>query len=333
MRFSQYDKFLFYEELAKLTGAGFSMVEAANSMLENGVPPAQSAYLNGLKSGVDGRMTVAGAIDSLHELPITPLEKSVIEAAERGGKLPEGFAHLAAYFDMAYRAARQIRRKMIYPIVLLNFALFLPILVSVVLAVVNGQPLVAVLTKSTLLVIAIYGLIAALWFAGRSLHRKSSNSSQADRLLRKLPMVGKMREALAMSRFCKVFEIFLLSGQRIDVGLHAAADASQSALLVDAIRSRVSPGLEQGARVGPLLPRNVFPPAFARSYASAEESGTLDRDMARWSEVYQDEAVSRMQALADWAPRMFYTLIAAFAVVQIFLLYNKYLKAVTSLLD
>lgn len=321
MNFPPDQKHLFYSELAKLTGAGFSVVDAADTLLDQKLPPAQERYLKGLKTGViDRSETIAEAIDAITLVPITPLEKSITSAAEKGGQLQQGFQHLADYFQMLHRARRRIRAGLIYPLVLLHAGILLPAAVKIILAPVRGPAI-----KETLIILfSVYVIVAVGFFLFKNLVQKASHSASADAWLRKIPLVGKVRYALAMSRFCKVHQIYLLSGQRMDAALLAAAHGSQSGLILESIKTEVIPEVIDGQHAGPFLDKKVFQPAFVRSYVTAEEAGSLDTDMARWSALSQEDAVQRMDQLAAAAPKVVYAVVAIFVIYQIFTLANTY---------
>jgi type II secretory pathway component PulF len=104
----------------------------------------------------------------------------------------------------------------------------------------------------------------------------------------------------------------------------SAARASGSGLIRQAGR-RLAAALEQGRSLGPeFIACGAFPSAFARSYATAEEAGGLDEDLARWALVYQDDASRAAKALSVAVPKIFYGLIVAFIVWQIISFWSGY---------
>ncbi len=324
MKFSSEQKSLFYNELAKLAGSGFSILESADAVLDNHPPSAQRSYLQQLKQGVGNeKLTIAESIDRIEGVPISELEKTVIDAAEKGGQLERGFAHLAEYFAMTDKAARRVRSQLVYPAILLHAAILLPMAPRLVMADDKGK----VIAQTAAILFGLYVVLWIGWMVFGMLHRKAGHCAKADGILRRLPLVGKVRRSLSMSRFSKVMEIFLLAGQRIDTSLKAAGTASQSGIVNQSLTTRVVPEVESGNPAGPAFDKSVFPPTFVRSYTTAEQSGTLDKDMARWSKAFHEEAVISLERLSKWAPKVVYVVVAAFVIVQIFSLFkNVYLE-------
>jgi type II secretory pathway component PulF len=84
----------------------------------------------------------------------------------------------------------------------------------------------------------------------------------------------------------------------------------------------------KGGLLGPvLLGSPAFPKAFARSYATAEESGTLDNDLARWSEYFQSEATRASGTLSTAVTSLLYGTVLLFVAWSIWGFYSSYFNA------
>lgn len=128
-----------------------------------------------------------------------------------------------------------------------------------------------------------------------------------DAVLRRIPLIGRARRAVAMERFSQVFEIFLLAGKKMSDCLAGAGKASGSGLIYEASR--------EGEKIiigGDLLVSALnaapaaFPDDFVRGMGAAEEAGALDRELAEWGRFYADESADAMEQLVIWAPKLFY---------------------------
>ena len=67
-----------------------------------------------------------------------------------------------------------------------------------------------------------------------------------DWLLGRVPLVGKLRRNLALSRFCATYEMQLQAGINVYDSLRAAADASQSARIEAFIAQRAAARARRG---------------------------------------------------------------------------------------
>lgn len=320
-----------YHQLATLSGAGFPITRAAGAALDARPPAAQRQFLEELKSGVEGGATLSEAAAS-SSASLGTLEISILRAAEEGGQVPEGFAHLARYFEMRDRAAKKIRRGLIYPTILLHLAIILPALPRAV----TGADIQDVALQTLATLATAYAMVLASTLAYRELSRHASNRLSADRLLRKIPFVGKVRHAFALSRFAEVLRIQLQCGRGPLHGIRAAADASDSASLIAATERHVLPEVESGHRAGTGFIADDgknFPGAFARGYATSEESGRIDVEMTRWAQVFADQAEAAIDRLATGAPKIIYAAVAIFVIYQVFQLAGAYFSQIQEVMD
>ncbi len=331
MKFPFEERALLYTELAKLSSAGFPVSEAIDTIADTHPPEATMTLLMAAKSGLASQMSIGEAFASAEEVPLTELEKSIIGASERGGVLEDGFGHLAEYFRMRDSAAKQIRRKMVYPLVLLHVAILIPI---APLMISSPNPK-GVLLISLAILLGVYLLLFVIIVLGRRFAQKAETDPAAERKLACLPLVGSVRQNLSLARFTSVYRMHLLAGERIDESLRSAAAASRSGRIVEAIEDRAIPAVQNGQPVGPVLAEypQAFTPAFARGFITAEHSGSLDKDLLRWSERFQDGARTSMEKLAKHAPKYFYAFAAGIAIWQIYRLASLYFGLFDKVMD
>ncbi len=123
--FSVSDRAHLYYELNKLLDAGLSIPDAADAILDGNVPAGQRQYLYQLKKGIDEQKTIGESIEAMRGLEISKLEHSIIESTEEAGRLADGYDQLAEYFETRRNTAREIRSQLIYPVLLLHFAVLI----------------------------------------------------------------------------------------------------------------------------------------------------------------------------------------------------------------
>ncbi|MGI8603557.1 MAG: type II secretion system F family protein [Verrucomicrobiales bacterium] len=295
---------LLYTELAKLLQAGFPIERAADTLLRQQPPPERRRVLATLKTGLADHKTIAESL----RVAVGDMEYAMLEAAERGGRLADGFAHLAEYFALIEQTRRRILRKLVYPALLLHLV-FLPAALPKLFVAGPGAFLFTLIVP----ILCLYVVTAIICLAGWQLLIAARRNASIDRLLNSMPVFGRVRRYLALARFSKVFQISLLAGRRISECLELASQATRSAELAAATREIV-PQVAAGETLGPLLRvAPVFPPDMADAFATAEESGTLDVESGRWASYLQAEAQSAADTFAEWIPRIIY----AFAVIVV----------------
>jgi len=323
VKISPAQKHLFYAELAKLTNAGFGIREAAAVMLEGRLPRAQASLLERMNVRLDEGQTIADAFGKT-SAEISDLERGLIRAGERGGRLAVAFQHLADYFGLVAASRREMLKALIYPVVLLHLGIFVGIVPKAVMGGEAGAGEIFAELLLTLLAVYAVGLLivgGAVW-----LLKIAPEKPVVDRFLNAVPWVGKARRNMALSRFTKVYHIGLLAGLSMEETLGTSLKASESGVLRDEGKALLE-RLKTGERLGPkLIEAKGFPKVFSRSYATGEEAGTLDKDLERWAIYFQDEATQSIRTVSVMLPKILYGLVLIFIVWKILGFYNGYLE-------
>jgi len=316
MAFSASQKHLFYTEIAKLLEAGFGIREAGRVMLDTKLPAPQADLLRQMDVDLEAGKTIS---DSFGPSVITPLERSIIGAGERGGRMAPAFQHLADYFGMLESARKEALSAMAYPAFLLHFGLFVGILAP---GMMGGKEFPEIVRDFVITLVVLYAAGFAIWIGVKALLRNAASSTALDGLLRRIPVLGGARRAMAMARFTKVYHTCLLAGLSMKETVETASEAAHSAIIRDA-GSQLSEVLNGGGPLGPtMMSCGAFPSAFARSYATAEEAGSVDKDLARWSAVYQEDAARGAKSTAAVVSKGVYFAVLLFIAWTVIRSYN-----------
>lgn len=318
----------FYMEMAKLLGAGFDIRKAAGVMESNRLPAAQVLLLRDLKEGLDAGESITDAF-SRDAGAVSGLERSMIAAGERGGKLAPAFQHLADYFAMVASARREMIKGMIYPMIVLH----LGVLIGTIPISITGEAPNAgeVAGNFAMSLLVLYLGAAVLFFLGRMVLQMAPDSPRLDAAIHRIPWIGKARKHMAMARFCKVYHACLLAGISMVETVRVSADSSQSGELRRAGR-RVADVAKEGNSLGPaFMGEAAFPADFSRSYAIGEEAGTLDTDLGNWARLFQEKAEGAMKTASEMVPKVLYFCIMAFVAWKIIGFFTGYYSALDAI--
>lgn len=314
-------KHQFHAEMAKLLEAGFDIRKAAKVLMDTGLPPAQEALLMDLNQGLEAGHTIAGSIGSASSR-FSDLERSIITAGERGGNLAPAFQHLADYFAMIAAARREMIKGLIYPILVLHMGILIATVPAAWMQ--GGQSIGQILGNLLVTLIIVYAIAAVAIVLVFALLKAAPENPGVDRAINRIPWVGNARRNLAMARFCKVYHSCLLASIPMSETVKISSEASHSGLIGEAGK-RLLTVATAGNALGPtFMSEDAFPKAFARSYATGEEAGTLDRDLARWSKLFQDDAGSAAKTASVMLPKVLYFFILAFVAWKVVGFFNGY---------
>lgn len=314
-------KHVFYSEMAKLLEAGFGIRDAAGVMSDSGLPAEQARLLDEMHRGLNEGKTIADSLGGNRDT-VSDLERGIITAGERGGRLGTAMRHLADYFGMLAAARRDAIKSMIHPAIVLHLGIFIATVPSLMLEP-GATPAGMAIRFFTTLIIA-YAIVFVVVLACRAVLRSARSNPGTDAMLRRIPLLGKARTNLAMAGFCKVYHTCLLAGMPMRETVRMSAAASQSGLLRDA-STRLEKILDGGNPLGPgMVAEPAFPKAFARSYSTGEAAGTLDTDLANWSQLFQNDAAAGSRTLAAVVPKILYFIILIYVGWKIVGFYDSY---------
>jgi type IV pilus assembly protein PilC len=314
-------KHLFYTEMAKLLEAGFDIRKAAAVLKDTQLPAAQVALLKDLNRGLDAGQSITAAF-SKDPKAISELERNIIGAGERGGKLAPAFQHLAEYFGMISSARREAVKSLIYPIIVLHLGIVIGVVPG---ALMDGkQSSGEILANLGITLLIVYAVAFLVVLGISTILKMAPVNAGIDRLINRIPWVGKARKNLAMARFCKVYHSCVLAGISMNETVQLAADASHSGAIREAGK-KLSKVAKAGTALGPQFVADpAFSKTFARSYSTGEEAGTLDKDLANWSKLFQVEAEASARMVSVMVPKVLYFFILMFVAWKIVGFYGGY---------
>ena len=310
------EKATLYRELAKLTDADFHLDRSLAFLLGQKPSPQKRAFLEGLKRGLESGQSIAESIQTHNAALVGGLEISLIEAGERSGKLANAFNHLTRYFSAMDGAKRQASQALIYPLILLHLAIFLPELPAIIVAQEEDHPL----RRMVLALIGLWVTLFALTALWRWLTQKATESATVDAWLNRVPFVGTARQHWALARFTQVAHACLLAAINMSETIRISGNASQSGVLKQASQLAAEMIVEGEQLSLALAETGDFPAEFVHGIATAEEVGRLDEEMARWTAaetMMANEAITRASL---WLPKIGYALVALFTAYRIIMM-------------
>jgi type II secretory pathway component PulF len=297
-----------YHDFSRLIAAGMGLDRSVDLLLEQGRSTMVKRYLIGIKLGLRERLSFAQSIAKHNADIVSPLEITLVEAGERGGRIEKALEHLSSYFELKQKATDKALGAIVYPLILLHMGLLIPDLSAVVRGGDMGPEINAAIWRIAFAWVIIAMLGVAWWMLSTLARRVSP----VDRLLRLLPLIGSTRRHWALARFCQVFQTGLLAAMNMSETLRLAGEATQSAVLRSASMSAARK-VEKGSALSPAIKSSGdFPPTFNSAVDTAEHTGGLDTEMGRWANTEAEMAARAQDRAAEWLPRIGYALIVMY---------------------
>ncbi len=232
-----------------------------------------------------------------------PLYRAMVAAGETSGTLPAILERLAALLERQAQVRGKVLSTLAYPLVLAVVAAFVvfALMIFVVPKVVEqfedvGQQL-PLLTR---MVIGLSSFLSNWWWAllilaglaalaGARALREEGLRMRFDRMLLRLPLIGRLIRDLHAARMARTLSTMvasrlpLLEGLRLTTGtVHNRALRAASADIAEAIRTG-------GSLSGAMRKAGIFPPLLVYLAASGEASGRLDLMLERAADYLDRE--------------------------------------------
>ena len=305
---SPMDLALVTRQLATLVRSSMPLEESLLAVSQQSEKPRLKSILLGVRSRVMEGHTLA---DGLAEFPqaFPELYRATVAAGEHSGFLDSILERLADYAESRQQLRQRISHAMIYPIILTVMALLIVsgLLVYVVPQVVgvfesSGQELPGLTTGLIALSdflrangIWVLILVVILTLAARQLLRRPGPRRRYDRMLLRLPIIGRLVRGINTARFTRTLSILAASGVPVLEALRIAAEVINNIPMREAVDDtavRVREGAPIGASLGAT---RLFPPMTMHLISSGEASGELENMLER-AAVNQEQEVDSLIA-------------------------------------
>lgn len=312
----------FTAQLSVLVSARISIGDGLQSIAEQEPNPRFAAVIMDVARRIQSGEGLAASL-AAHPGVFTSVYVETIRAAEKSGTLTKVLDHLSEMMERSEETRRQVRGALMYPacvagVLALGVAFLLGVVVPKFSRMFESRGVdLPWLTK----VMAGAGEAVAGWwwlmlgglaagiFAVRRYARSASGGERVDRLLHRVPVVGRLMTGLAISRFAHVLGLSLSSG----LGLIESLDLASRAAARPMLRADVERMIEQvrgGGRLSEALARGRYITGFTRRMLTAgETSGELPRMCTVVARQYDRETSHLARSVA--------TVIEPFLVVAI----------------
>jgi type IV pilus assembly protein PilC len=304
---------IFSRQFATMIEAGLSVVSALVILEQQTEDKALQAIIVDVREQVESGALLSEAMAE-HPAAFNRLYVSMVEAGEAAGVLDVVLDRVATQIEKEEKIKRRVKGAMIYPTVVLCFAVLvltgmLMFLVPVFVKIfdtLNGE-----LPLLTQYVVKASNALRSFWYiifpaAGAGVFgffrwKKTEAGRQAwDRFKLTVPMsIGSVVRKVAMARWSRTLSTLVASGVDIVKALEITAQTAGNWVVEDEtmnMRIRV----QEGATIAqPLIDSEVFPPMVSQMVKIGEETGELEKMLGKVADFYEDEVDAAIQALTS----------------------------------
>lgn len=309
------DLVVFSRQLATMVDAGIPLVGALDILGDQTEHKTFGEIIMKIRNDVETGSSLSDAL-SKHKKTFSALFVNMVRAGESSGMLDEILDRLAVYLEKTSSLQKKIGSALIYPAVVSTMAAAITLLlllkvIPVFKEIFSGFG--ADLPRPTAILIGISDtlqkyfpfIFVAVFFLVVMVNRyvkTDKGKLQYDSLLLKMPIFGALFTKVAISKFTRTLSTLIKSGVPILNALEIVGKTSGNRAVEMAVET-VRTNVREGESIAePLARSKIFPPMVVRMVSVGEQSGELEKMLAKIADFYDDQvdaAVSGLTSLIE----------------------------------
>ena len=300
-------------QLATMVSSGMTLLRAfyvLEDQLEN--KHLRETVAN-VREDIEAGQPLSAAL-ARHPKIFSLLYVAMVRAGETGGVLEEALDRTADQLEKDDSLRRQVKAAMMYPAVVLSFALLVlaalltfivPVFVGIFEDFGGELPLITKFTVALSAGLKNYwyawiGGGAALIFAFRYWRSSEWGRPQWDRIRLRIPFkIGDTVQKIALARWSRTMSALYSAGVPILHAIEVTGQTAGNAVIEDAMAAVIESVKSGGTLAAPLKDAPIFPSMVAQMIAVGEETGGLDNMLTKVADFYEDEVAAAIKALTS----------------------------------
>ncbi len=304
---------VFSRQLATMISSGLSILRALYVLEEQTENKFLKETVIQVRKDVEAGLSLSGAMES-HPKVFNPLFVAMTRAGEAGGLLEESLMRVADQLEKDASLRRQIRSAMIYPTLVITFAVavmmaLVAFLVPVFVGVFKqfGGELPAITKVSVGMSHAVVGYWWAMFggaglaaFAFLKWKKSSWGRPQWDRFRLRVPMkIGAIVQQVAVARWSRTLASLMSAGVPLLLALEIVGKTGGNIVVEEAMDGVIASVKRGGTISEPLSKTTIFPTMVTHMVGVGEETGALDAMLAKVADFYEDQVEASVKALTS----------------------------------
>ena len=306
-------------QLATMVSSGMTILRSLYVLEAQTENKALVETIIAVRKDVEAGLALSDALER-HPKVFDPLFVAMTRAGETGGMLESSLVRVADQLESEASLRRQIRSAMIYPILVVVFALGVMIaLVTFLIPVFenvfkqfpgpDGKPaqlpaITQVSVGMSHLIIGswyiLIGVTMAILFTFLKWKRSTSGRAQWDRFKLRIPMkIGDIVQKVCIARWSRTLSSLVSAGVPLLAALEITGKTAGN-IVVDEAMKNVIDGVKRGGTIAePLHKAPIFPSMVTHMVGVGEETGALDTMLSKVADFYEDQVEAAVKGLTS----------------------------------
>jgi len=327
------DLSVFCRQFVSILTAGVSVVNALDLLSQQTENKVLSEAIKDVQTSVEKGEGLADAMREQKKV-FPSILTNMVKAGEASGDLETVFERLAIHFEKEIKLKLQMKKALIYPIIVGLVAVAV-LIVMMLFVVPNFMAMFTDMNIDmpfmTRLVIRASDFMLARWYVlimvvacfiiGFSIYRKSTAGRETlGRIAYKVPFYGKFIMKSNSARLTRTLSTLLAAGISVIEALDITARTMENVVAKDALlmaKEDVAKGIPLSI---PIKNAGIFPPMVYQMIKIGEESGDIESMLEKVADYYDEEveaAAQRLTAVLEPAIIIFLAFVVGIIIMAI----------------
>lgn len=290
-------------QLSTMIDSGLVLSEAFDILVSQQTNPNFKKILEGVSRDLKSGLDLASALKK-HPSVFPPLYCSLVKAGEEAGNLDVILTEMANNLERDREFRSRVRGALIYPMMIVSMM----VVVAGIMMFFVVPRLTSLYTQSdielplpTQILIGSSNFLINYWWVllialviGAIVFRKWVTTPEGkynfDRILLKMPLVGRVIRGTALTNFTRTFGLLTTAGVPILDSITIVADVIGNTVYRKALLD-TRLGVERGLTLSAQLQMvGVFPSIVSQMYRVGEETGKIDKVSFKLADYFESEA-------------------------------------------
>jgi type IV pilus assembly protein PilC len=307
------DLAVFSRQLSTMISSGMSILRALYVLEEQTEDKFLKETIVAVRKDVEAGLSLSDAM-ARHPKVFSPLFVAMTQAGETGGVLEDALMRVADQLQKDAALRRQIRSAMVYPIMVIVFAVgVMMALVAFLVPVFEGVfkefgGELPAMTKVSVLLSEIvtgywwlmFGLAIAAVVAFVKWKKTDWGRRQWDHFRLRVPMkIGTIVQQIAVARWSRTLASLTAAGVPLLQALEITGRTGGNVVVEDSMDGVIASVKRGGTIAAPLAQAPIFPSMVTHMVGVGEETGALDAMLDRIAEFYEEQVEASVKALTS----------------------------------
>jgi type IV pilus assembly protein PilC len=304
---------IFSRQLSTMISSGMSILRSLYVLEEQTESKFLKETIVAVRKDVEAGLSLSDAM-ARHPKVFSPLFVAMTQAGEMGGVLEDSLVRVADQLQKDAALRRQIRAAMIYPTLVITFAIgvmmalvafLVPVFESVFKEFGGGLPALTQVSVGLSHAVTgywwlIFGVTAAVVVAFLKWKKTAWGRPQWDRFRLRVPMkIGTIVQQVAVARWSRTLASLTGAGVPLLQALDITGKTGGNIAVEEAMDGVIASVKRGGTIAAPLAQAPIFPAMVTHMVGVGEETGALDTMLDRVAEFYEEQVEASVKALTS----------------------------------